>query len=151
VDVLTHLFVPPLQPPHVQPSTLASAERRDAVFPNRQRDPKSNWGLLHKDHGARMILIEFKNYDKKEISPEQVTQTGSYMRNSWGQLAIMCCSKNPNGSAHKVRNTIYSQQGKMILFLTIAHLREMLDMKDRGQEPSDFILDSVEEFLLQHD
>jgi hypothetical protein len=98
-----------------------------------------------------MILIEFKNYDKEEIGPEQVVQISSYMRKAWGQLAIMCCSKNPNESARKIRNTIYSQQEKIILFLTIEHLREMLDIKDRGQEPSDLILDSVDEFLLQHD
>lgn len=60
IRTLGHLFVPPLQPPLIQPRTLAGAERRDAVFPNRQRDPASNWGLLHADHGARMILTEFK-------------------------------------------------------------------------------------------
>jgi hypothetical protein len=148
---MEYLFVPPLQPPRVQCRTLGGAERRDAVFANRQRDPASNWGLLHADHRARMILTEFKNYDKEEIGPEQVTQTSSYMRDEWGQLAIMCCSKKPTTLAHRHRNTIYGRDKKIILFVTAGHLREMLDIKDRGQDPSDFILDSVEEFLLQQD
>lgn len=151
VLAMEYLFVPPLQPPRVQRRTLSGAERRDAVFANRQRDPSSNWGLLHADYHARMILTEFKNYDKEEIGPEQVMQTSGYMRPEWGQLAIMCCSKKPTTLAHIHRNAIYSREKKIILFVTAGHLREMLDIKDRGQDPSDFILDSVEELLLQQD
>ena len=42
------------------------------MFPNRERDPATNWGLLHADHGARMILVEFKNYGQQEIGPEEM-------------------------------------------------------------------------------
>ena len=151
VHALAHLFVPPLRPPHIQPRTLAGAERRDAVFANRQRDPASNWGLLHADHGARMILTEFKNYDKTDIGPAEVAETSGHLRHAWGRLAIICCSKRPTASAYRRRNTIYSEEKKLILFVTTADLREMLDIKDRGEDPSDFIIDSVEDFYLQHD
>jgi hypothetical protein len=151
IRTLAHLFVPPLQPPLIQPRTLAGAERRDAVFPNRQRDPASNWGLLHADHGARMILTEFKNYDKSDIGPEEVAEASGHLRRAWGRLALICCSKRPTASAYRRRNTIYSEDKKLILFVTTADLREMLDTKDRGEDPSDFILDSIEDFYLQHD
>jgi hypothetical protein len=149
---LVYLFVPPLRPPHIQPRTLAGVERRDAVFPNRERNPATNWGLLHADHGARMILVEFKNYDKTDIGPEEINQTSAYMRPPWGRMAIVCCNKKPSGEAYRRRNTIYSTDGgKLILFMTSADLKEMLDIKDRGEDPSDFIVDSVEYFYLQHD
>jgi hypothetical protein len=151
LDTLAYLFVPPLRPPRIQPWTLAGAERRDAVFPNRERDPASNWGLLHSDHGARMILVEFKNYDKSDIGPEQVAETSGHLRQTWGRLAIMCCSKQPTATAYRRRNTIFSDERKVILFITAADLKEMLDIKDRGEDPSDFIVDSVEAFYLQHD
>jgi hypothetical protein len=99
LDTLAYLFVPPLRPPRIQPWTLSGAERRDAVFPNRERDPASNWGLLHADHGARMILVEFKNYDKSDIGPEQVAETSGHLRQTWGRLGIMCCSKQPTATA----------------------------------------------------
>ncbi len=151
VRTLAHLFVPPLRPPRIQPRTLAGAERRDAVFPNRQRDPATNWGLLHAEHGARMILTEFKNYDKTDIGPQEVAETSGHLRHAWGRLALICCTKRPAASAYRRRNTIYSEEKKLILFVTTADLREMLDIKDRGEDPSDFILDSIEEFYLQHD
>jgi hypothetical protein len=43
------------------------------------------------------------------------------------------------------------REKKLILFITTADLREMLDIKDRSEDPSDFIIDSVEDFYLQHD
>ena len=39
----------------------------------------------------------------------------------------------------------------MILFLTKDHLKEMLFIKERGEEPSDLIRDLVEWFYLQHE
>lgn len=63
----------------------------------------------------------------------------------------MVCSKRPAGSAHSKRNSIYSEDGKVILFLSKEHLIEMLYIKERGEDPSDLIMDLVEEFYLQHE
>jgi hypothetical protein len=98
-----------------------------------------------------MILTEFKNYDKSDVGPEEVAETSGHLRHAWGRLALICCSKRPTPSAYRRRNTIYSEEKKLILFVTTADLREMLDTKDRGEDPSDFILDSIENFYLQHD
>ena len=68
-----------------------------------------------------------------------------------GKLAILCCSKLPNHAAHIRRNSIYSENGKVILFLTKDQLKEMLFIKKRGEDPSDLILDLVEWFYLQHE
>jgi hypothetical protein len=151
VDALTYLFVPPLQPPRIQPRTMSGVERRDAVFANRMRDPSTCWGLIHSEFDARMIAVEFKNYDAEDIGPEEVAQIASYLRASWGRFAILCVNKVPNESARRRRNTLYSNDHVVILFITADDLREMLDMKDRGDEPGDFILDAVESFYLQHD
>ena len=73
-----------------------------------------------------MILTEFKNYGKEDIGPEEVAETSGHLRNAWGRLAIICCSKKPTASAYRRRNTIYSEDKKLILFVTTANLREML-------------------------
>jgi hypothetical protein len=151
VDILSYLFVPPLRPPRVQARTLSGTERRDAVFANRQRDTTSNWGLLYADHGARMILVEFKNYDSSDVGPEEVAEASGHLRREWGSLAIICSSKQPTPAAYRRRNTLYAQDGKLILFLTSENLTEMLDIKDRGEDPSDLIVDLIEEFLIQYE
>jgi hypothetical protein len=68
-----------------------------------------------------------------------------------GKLAIVCCNKQPNRSAHIKRNTVYSRHGAVILFITTEHLIEMIYAKERGEDPSDLIMDLVELFYLQHE
>jgi hypothetical protein len=98
-----------------------------------------------------MILTEFKNYDKSDIGPQEVAETSGHLPRARVRLALIGCSKRPTASAYRCRNTIYSEEKKLILFVTTADLREMLDTKGRGEDHSDFILDSIEDFYLQHD
>lgn len=151
IEALRFLFVPPLAEPHIQPRTYSEIDRRDAVFPNRNIDADNNWGHLYKELGARLILFEFKNYDKQEIGKDETNQTRNYLTKPMGRLAIMCCNQIPNEAAHIKRNTIFSDEGKVILFLTTEKLIEMLFIKERGEDPSDLIIDMIERFYLQHE
>lgn len=151
VDVLRYLFVPPLAEPKIQPRTYSGIDRRDAVFPNRNSEAGSSWGLLLQELTARMVLFEFENYDNAETGKEEVDQTRNYLTEPMGRLAIVVCSKPPNEAAHIRRNTVFSAEGKVILFLTRDHLKEMLFIKERGEDPADLIVDLVEWFYLQHE
>ncbi len=44
----------------------------------------------------------------------------------------MCCNRQPNNAAHIKRNTVFSEEGKVILFVTVEQLIEMLFIK--GEE-----------------
>lgn len=151
IAVLELLFVPPLTRPVIQPRTYSGTNRRDAVFPNRNFGENNNWGRLLVELNARMVLFEFKNYDTADIGHEEVIQTDNYLNEPMGRLAIMICSKVPDNGAHIQRNTIFSRHRKVILFLTKDHLKEMLFIKERGEDPSDLIVDLVEKFYLQHE
>jgi len=151
IDILQLLFTTDLQPPKIQPRTISGSTRRDAVFPNRNRNSNNNWRLLLDELNARLILFEFKNYDKEEIGKEELDQMNSYMNKPMGRLGILVCNKLPNNAAHIRRNTIYSEQDKVILFMTKDHLIEMLHIKERGEDPADLIVDLVEQFYLQHE
>ena len=151
LDVLCYLFVPPLAEPKIQPRTYSGTDRRDAVFPNRCFEAPHTWGHLLRELDARMILFEFKNYENTEIGKTEVDQTRNYLTRPMGRLAIMVCSKPPNAAAHIRRNSIFSAERKVILFLTKDHLKEMLFIKERGEDPADLIVDLVEWFYLQHE
>ncbi len=151
IETLSFLFVPPLKEPLIQPRSYSGIDRRDAVFPNRNIETGDNWSHLFKELHARMILFEFKNYDKMEIGKEETNQTRNYMKQPMGRLGIMCCNQQPNKAAHIKRNSIFSQESKVILFLLVEHLREMILIKERGEDPSDLIMDLIEEFYVQHE
>jgi hypothetical protein len=150
-EILCHLFVPPLVAPHTQARSYSGIDRRDAIFPNRVTDTNKSWGLLRQDLNAKLVLVEFKNYLNEEIGKEETDQTRNYLKPSMGRLAILCCNKPPNNAAHIRRNTVFSEDGKVILFLLPGDLYEMLDMKERGEDPADFIADAVERFYIQHE
>lgn len=151
LDILRYLFIPPLSEPKIQARSYSGIDRRDAVFPNRNLDADNNWHLLWQELSARMVLFEFKNYDVTEIGKEEVDQTRNYLTEPMGRLAIMVCNRTPNEAAHIRRNTIYSAEKKVILFLTKEHLKEMLFIKERGEDPANLVVDLVEWFYLQHE
>jgi hypothetical protein len=154
-DILTYLFVPPLVIPRRQPKTLSGINRRDAIFPNRSIAPEGhnakNWYHLYRELDARMILVEYKNYDVTDIGPDEVNAALNYLTNPMGRLALLVCSKEPNEQANIRRNTIFTNDKKVILFLTKDHLKEMLAMRERGEDPSDLIMDLLELFYMQHE
>ena len=150
-EMLRYLFVPPLSDPIAQPRSYSGIDRRDAVFPNRNFDGGNNWAHLYKELDARMVLVEFKNYDGEEIGKEETNQTRNYLTAPMGRLAIMCCNRLPNHAAHIKRNTIYSEERKVILFVTTDDLMRMFAIKERGGDPSDLIMGMVERFYLQHE
>jgi hypothetical protein len=123
----------------------------DAMFANRNFDLSSTWGQLHHELNARLILFEFKNYNSEEIDKDEVNQTLNYLNNPMGRLAILCCNKKPVESAHIRRNTIYSNHSIVILFILPEDLVEMISIKERGEDPADFIMDLVELFYSQHE
>jgi hypothetical protein len=147
-EVLCHLLVPPLAKPHIQARSYSEIDRRDAIFPNRNHGEQNHWGRLLQELEARMILVEFKNYDISDIGKEEVNQTRSYLTKPMGRLALIVSSKEPNHAAHVKRNTVYSEDGKVIVFLTVEHLNEMLYMKERGEDPADLIIDAIELFYI---
>ncbi len=156
-EILTFLFVPPLTFHSRQARTYSGVNRRDAIFSNRQLTPSNdpytkNWHHLYVELNARMILFEFKNYDVSDIGHEEVNQTRNYLTEPMGRLAIMVCSKNPVESAYRQRNSVFStNEKKVILFINKDKLKEMLAMKERGEDPTDLIVDLVESFYIQHE
>lgn len=151
VEILSYLFVPPLRSPYIQPRTYSEIDRRDAVFANREDQGDSTWAKIKRELNARLILFEFKNYYMCEIGKQEVLQTKNYLTDPMGKLAIICSAKLPNNAAHIKRNTIYSNDGTVILFLTKDKLAEMLYIKERGENPADLIMDEIEMFYLQHE
>lgn len=151
VEILKYLFVPPLAAPHIQPRTFSEIDRRDAVFPNRAFSGDGPWAQMYKELDARMVLFEFKNYDKTEVGKDEVNQTRNYLTKPMGRLAILCCNKPPVDAAHTKRNTIFSEDQKVILFVTADDLEEMVNMKVNGDDPGYFLVDLVERFYLSYE
>lgn len=147
---LRHVLVPPLSEPKIQARTQSGIHRRDAVFPNRNFNTPNTWSHLYHELNARMIPFEFKNYDKHGIGADEVVQTRDYLSEPMGRLAVICSTGRPNTSALVMRNRVYTETKRVILFMTEENLVEMLFMKERGEDPANLVMDLVEHFYLQY-
>jgi hypothetical protein len=151
IKILLYLFESSLGKPKIQPRSYSGIDRRDAIFPNRHSTGNTGWAHIYRELDARLIPFEFKNYGSLHIGKDEVIQTSSYLRKPMGRFAILCCNKLPNRAAHIKRNTIFSEEGKVILFLTKEHLKEMVFIKERGEDPTDLIIDLIEWFYIQYE
>ena len=148
--ILNYLFVPPLKKPKIQSRTESGLEIRDALYPNRCDHP--NWQFIRSDYDAKYVLVEFKNYstnkDGSEIDKDVVNQVRNYLKQTIGRIALVCSKKKPNSSGIEAQKQAYIEDKKLILFINNEHLIEMLMRKYRNEDPSDVILDLIDEFNL---
>jgi Restriction endonuclease len=143
IAILTEVFVPPLKQPRVQPRTLNGLERRDALFP--LRGAKHGWEEVRQEFDANFLLCEFKNYTQ-QFGKDEVNQTRNYLRQTIGRIGIIFSRMGASESAKQMRNSIYTQEQKVILFLEDKHLIELLKWKETGQDPLELIQEAIDEF-----
>lgn len=148
IEILTKVFVPPLKSPKIQARTLSGLERRDALFSI--RGVKQGWDEIRQEFDASFLLCEFKNY-VDAFDKDEVNQTRNYLKDTIGRLGIIFSRKGASPSAMTMRNSIYSQERKVILFFEDKHLIELLRMKEVGQNPLDLIQDAIEDFLISYE
>ena len=113
IDTLRFLFVPPLKEPVVQPRSYSGIDRRDAVFPNRNLHATNNWGHLFRELGARLVLVEFKNYDLTGIGKDEVNQTRNYLTKRYSIRLNRPCEERSD-------EAIQSRSGSGLLRLRLA-------------------------------
>lgn len=147
-EILTEVLVPPLKPPRVQPRTLNGLERRDALFS--LRGAKQGWEEIREEFAANFLLCEFKNYTDL-FDKDEVNQTRNYLKGTIGKIGIIFSRKGASPSAMRMRNSIYGEERKVILFFEDKHLMELLGMKEAGRNPLDLIQDAIEDFLISYE
>ena len=149
IKIFSHLFVPPLKEPKIQSRRESGIDIRDAIFPNRSSD--ENWKFVRDDYDAKYIVVEFKNYSKdgSEIDKQVVLQIADYLKQTIGRFGIICSKKAPDKSGLEKRKDIFIENNKLILFLCNEDLKEMLLRKYKKLDPSDVIIDLIDDFNLK--
>lgn len=149
IDILSYLFVPPLGKPKIQSRRESGVDIRDAVYPNRNNN--ENWKFIRDDYDAKYIVFEFKNYsnDGSEVDKHVLLQIDDYLKKNIGRFGIICSKKAPNRSGLEKRKDVFIENNKLILFVNNEDLKEMLLRKHKKMDPSDVIIDLIDDFNLK--
>ena len=107
------------------------------------------WKILIQHYNSRFVVFEFKNYEQ-ELDQNLVYITGKYLYNAaLRNVAIIISRKGFSGSAHKLATGMLTgKEEKLIIDLNDKDIIIMLRMKADEQDPSDYLLNKLEDFLM---
>lgn len=109
----------------------------------------SFWLALAQDFRTRYVIFEFKNY-AKPIKQDQIYTTEKYLfLTAMRSVAIMIARTGEDKSSLQARKGALREHGKLILCLSRDDLCIMLRGFDKGDDPSDFMFDKLDKFLVE--
>lgn len=146
IDIIKYLFPNDLQGWHKQKSTDGGANRYDFVC--RVRPTTEFWKFLIDHLNSRYIIFEFKNYSG-QIKQGQVLTTEKYLlEGGLRKVAIILTRAGADKNARGMMQGAMRENGKLMLALTDDMVCEMLKRKEQGEDPTDFLFDMTDDFLL---
>jgi len=146
VEVLKYLFEKDLTNWNTQQRTDDEFSRFDMIC--RVISKNDFWKNLIQSFQSRYVLFEFKNYTEP-IGQDQVYTTERYLYlRGLRSVGFIIAPKGGNKQAHKAAKGALREHGKVILILSNADLCKMIELKDSGGEPSDYLSDKLDEFLI---
>lgn len=144
--ILKYLFPNDLQGWHKQKSTDGGVNRYDFVC--RVRPNTEYWRFLVDHLNSRYIIFEFKNYSEK-IKQGQVLTTEKYLlERGLRKVAIIFTRLGADRNAISMMQGAMREHGKLILPLDDEAVCKMLRMKEQGEDPTDFLFELTDDFLL---
>lgn len=144
--ILKYLFPNDLQGWHKQKSTDGGASRYDFVC--RVRPNTEYWRFLVDHLNSRYVIFEFKNYSEK-IKQGQVLTTEKYLlERGLRKVSIMFTRLGADRNAISMMQGAMREHGKLILVLDDEAVCKMLHMKEQGEDPTDFLFEITDDFLL---
>ena len=144
--ILKYLFPNDLHGWHSQKRTDDGLNRFDYVC--RVRPTTEFWKFLIDHLGSRYILFEFKNYAGK-IKQGQILTTEKYLL-ARGLRRVAIIMTRAGAAPHAIAMTqgAMREHGKLMLIVNDEKLCDMLHMKERGEDPADFLFEMADDFLL---
>lgn len=135
LEALNFLFNPELIDGEPEVRTVDGTERRDIIFTN--DSDESFWGFVRTEHSGILVMFEAKNKATLELA--DINQTATYLGDRLGTFAVIATRQAPPETIQRKLFSVWNdsaQKRKVILTLSDAQLRELLDLRCRNGSPT---------------
>lgn len=123
--------------------------RFDLLCRIKDNNQKTFWNIIEKYFNSKYIVFEFKNY-KKKITQKEIYTTERYLyAKALRSVAIIISQNGYEDNADWAAKGCLRENGKLIILITTEELIEMNKMKENQEDPSDFLLDKLDDILLK--
>lgn len=144
--ILEYLFPNDLHGWHSQKRTDDGLNRFDFVC--RVRPTTEFWKFVIDHLDSRYVLFEFKNYVGK-IKQGQILTTEKYLlERGLRRMAIVLTRAGAEKHAIAMTQGAMREHGKLMLIVDDEKVCYMLHMKERGEDPTDYLFELADDFLL---
>lgn len=144
--VLKYLFPDDLSGWNRQLTTDDDLSRFDLICKIGSKD--DFWNALIQSFYSRYILFEFKNY-KDPLPHGQIYTTERYLfPKALRGCCIIIARNGVSVQAITAAKGALRENGKLIIFIDEAELLTMLEMRDNGESPNDFLAEKLDDFLM---
>ncbi len=148
-DIVQHLFGSDFSRCVTQFTTRGKLFRMDMLCGI--KETKALWTFLGHYYKTRFVIFEFKNYGKR-IDQNLIYITEKYLYTpALRNVAFIFSRKGFDENALAASYGILKEHGKLIVDVQDRNLIKMLRMKENGEEPSDYLLDLIETYLMAID
>jgi|SRR5579859_4534001 len=120
-------------------------EIRDLLFSN--HSDSGFWKDLKEKYSASEIVADAKNKD--EVTREDLRQLYCYLKPALGFWGFIVCRSEQPQRIHAFNRTLFKNftQSRGLLILCDDDLRRMVQMKNRGQDPSGYLRERMSDFV----
>lgn len=106
------------------------------------------WIFVIQFYNTKFVVFEYKNYTNK-VDQNLIYVTEKYLFSAaLRNIAFIISRKGFDENAHKAALGVLKETRKFIVDITDKDLIEMIKMKEKGEEPSDYLLNKVENLLM---
>ena len=147
-DILENLFADDLTGWQRQQPSNNNLFRFDAIAKIKHGNKKEFWEMLERYFNSKYIIFEYKNYSQ-EITQAQVYTTVKYLyAKALRSVAILLSTNGADKHADIAIRGILRDEGKLIVALSNKDLVTMLKMKQRDEDPADFLSKRLDTLLI---
>lgn len=147
--ILNHLFEPELTDGKIEEQTIHGTERRDIIFTN--ESDRSFWHYVRQQYKDFLVMFEAKNVE--ELTNEHLAQTATYMGDRLGYLAFVVTRRPPKEAQILKCFSIFNDSGsttrKVIIILHDEDIKQMLRMRESGNNPTKYVQQKYREFKVK--
>jgi hypothetical protein len=146
-EILEYLFGDQLKLIGEQTAVSDGTQIRDLIFRNLHKSGFFE-RVFHRLE-ADMLIFDPKNH-KDPIEKREFMDISQYPNKATGRLAILISRKGESEAAQESQTRIYTHENKVILSISDADLLEMIERKERGEEPADLLDDLLDKLSMAY-
>jgi hypothetical protein len=146
-DLLSFLFVPPLNPPIPQSRDERHVNRRDYVLPNYATDYRF-WHFMRTHYEAHLVVAEVKNLSRGP-GKNEILQVANYLNaRGTGLFALILARTDLDEAARWTCREQWVHYSKLIVGLSDEDVVQMVRIKTGGGDPAELVRQKIEDFRL---